>query len=74
MMTTVLELEFVTIGNRPFRLSIPNPKTGLTDVELATFGNGVVTANVFVTSTGELRDFVSAKYVNTEETIVVQDK
>lgn len=62
-MAKTLELVFnATTG--PTKLSIRNPKNGLTPLEIKTAMNELIQANVFTSSKGNFESINSARYVD----------
>ncbi|KUK10442.1 MAG: Uncharacterized protein XD50_1309 [Clostridia bacterium 41_269] len=61
-----LQLTFRTAGGSRRTISIEDPKTNLTDVEVQAAMDTIIAKNIFGTSDGDLVGVVSAQIVTTE--------
>jgi len=61
-----LQLTFRTAGGRRRTISIEDPKSSLTDVEVQAAMDTIIAKNIFETNDGDLVGVVSAQIVTTE--------
>jgi len=61
--TKVLRLVFKTENGKTFALEFSNPKDGVTQAEVQTLGNLIVSKNVITTKNGDLVEFVDGGIV-----------
>lgn len=60
-MKKVLEMVFRTVGGKEVMLSLPDPKDNITSQQVAAAMETIITKNIFATSSGDLRDKVTAR-------------
>ncbi|NLO90133.1 MAG: DUF2922 domain-containing protein [Clostridia bacterium] len=65
-MAARLQLTFRTAGGRRRTISIDNPRSNLTDAEVQSAMDTIISKNIFETSDGNLVGVVSAQLVTTE--------
>ena len=65
-MAARLQLTFRTAGGRRRTISIEDPKSSLTDVEVQAAMDTIIAKNIFETNDGDLVGVVSAQIVTTE--------
>lgn len=61
--TKVLRLVFKTENGKTFALEFSNPKDGVTQAEVQSLGNLIVSKNVITTKNGDLVEFVDGGIV-----------
>lgn len=65
MIKTKLEMEFKDIEGKKFGLSLEEPREDLTEVEVKTAMEEVITRNIFATNAGDIVEAVGAKLITT---------
>ena len=60
-----LEMDFLDALNKNYRMSLNDPRTDLTDTEVFTVMDQLITANVFKSNNGDLIEKVAARVVTT---------
>ena len=65
MIKTKLEMEFRDVQGKKFGLSLDEPREDLTEMEVKTAMEEVVTKNIFATNGGDIVETVGAKLVTT---------
>ncbi|MGL4522270.1 MAG: DUF2922 domain-containing protein [Bacilli bacterium] len=63
-MNQTLEFEFQTVGNRPFKIIVENPKANVTAAQVQAFAQATIGNNVIQTSSGNLKTFTGAVYID----------
>lgn len=65
MIKTKLKMEFKDTQGKKFGLSLDEPREDLTELEVKTAMEEVVTKNIFATNAGDIVEAVGAKIVTT---------
>ena len=65
MANVKLEMDFLDALNKNYKISINDPRSDLTDVEVFAAMDQLLTANVFKSNNGDLIEKVSARVVTT---------
>ncbi len=65
MIKTKLEMEFKDIEGKKFGLSLEEPREDLTETEVKTAMEEVITRNIFATNAGDIVEAVGAKLITT---------
>ena len=65
MIKTKLEMEFKDIQGKKSGLSIEDPRKNLTEIEVKTAMEEIITRNIFATNAGDIVEAVGAKLVTT---------
>ena len=60
-----LEMDFLDALNKNYRMSLNEPRADLTDTEVFTVMDQLITANVFKSNNGDLIEKVAARVVTT---------
>ncbi len=60
-----LEMEFMDVGSKKFRISIDEPKDGVTSEEIKAAMEDIISNNIFASTEGDLAQVVGAKIVTT---------
>jgi hypothetical protein len=64
MLSKSLQLTFRNATGKNVIVTIPEPKTPLTDVEVKTAMEGIITGNYFQSAGGDLKDIVGARIIS----------
>lgn len=64
-MATKLEMSFKNAMDKKSTISIDNPRSNVTDAEVATVMADIIIRNIFATSGGDLASILSARVVTT---------
>ncbi|HHV47153.1 MAG TPA: DUF2922 domain-containing protein [Tissierellia bacterium] len=60
-----LEMEFLDSAGKKFRITIDNPREGITGEEIKTVMDEIVARNVFFTASGDIVSANSARLITT---------
>ncbi|MGM0397318.1 MAG: DUF2922 domain-containing protein [Bacillota bacterium] len=66
MIKTKLEMDFLDVLNKNYRISINDPRADLTDIEVFASMDSILGTNVFESRNGNLVDKVGARVVTTQ--------
>jgi hypothetical protein len=66
-----LVMTFLTAQGTNTSLSLDEPKVGLTEAEVRTVMQSIITQNVFNTTNGDLAEIKSAEIITTTEEILI---
>ncbi|EHQ88937.1 DUF2922 domain-containing protein [Desulfosporosinus youngiae] len=61
----ILKLSFTTAGGKTFTLSIPNPREDLSQAEILTVMNKLITKDILITTSGTITGAKDAKVIDT---------
>ncbi|SHH95439.1 DUF2922 domain-containing protein [Desulfosporosinus lacus] len=61
----ILKLSFATAGGKTFTLSIPNPREDLSQAEILTIMNNLITKDILITTSGAITGVKDAKVIDT---------
>ncbi len=71
MLTKRLELVFQTSGGGRLRISVPDPKEGLTPAEVQAAMNTIIAKNIFSSRTGDAVAVLGARIVSRDTTDIL---
>lgn len=60
-----LEMEFMDVGSKKFKIAIDEPKNGITPEEVKDAMEAIVASNIFTSTEGDLAGVAGAKIVTT---------
>ena len=69
-MTKTLIITFKTEDNKSFRVSIRNPKEGITKVQVEPIAQKIIATKIFNTAKRELKTLKKVSYISRDENIV----
>lgn len=69
-MSKTLELHFLTPNGKTARVSVNDPKEGLTAAEIQTAMDQIILSQVFLTENGPLASVKEARYVSRDVQVV----
>ena len=73
MPTKRLELFFLNQDGKRSKISVNEPRADLTDTEVQTAMQNIITANIFNSSGGDLMQVSSARIVTTDITDIIEE-
>ncbi|MBZ2174813.1 DUF2922 domain-containing protein [Schnuerera sp. xch1] len=60
-----LEMEFLDTAGKKFRISLDEPRTDLTEAEVRTAMDDIITRNVFFSTSGDIAAVSGARFITT---------